>query len=143
MHTHGSLKVSSFVNLETEFGLNNQDRKNIWTFSNIMQDKAGLLTLRRQCGCMRRIEHNTYSKLHFIKKYVLCFTDRVFFVIFHQLVQRWKLSDPQVVLSLLIFEDLKVLHLVTTPIKVYRVGNKGCFCFSEVVTWQAGALRSS
>ena len=93
-------------------------------------DKSRLLTLRSQFRYMRRIELNTYSKLHFIQKYVLCFTDRVCFVILHQLVQRRKLSDPQVVLFLLIFEDLKVLHLVATPIKVIRVVNKSCRCFN-------------
>ena len=121
MHVHGSFLGWGIVSLKNIF---------FWTLSNILEDKSRLLTLRSQCRCMRRIELNTYSKLHFIQKYVLCFTDRVCFVILHQLVQRWKLSDPQVVLFLLIFEDLKVLHFVATPIKVIRVVNKSRFCFN-------------
>ena len=121
MHAHGSFLGWSIVSLKIYI---------FWTFSNILGDKSRLLTLRSQCWCMRRIELNTYSKLHFIQKYVLCFTDRVCFVIIHQLVQRRKLSDPQVVLFLLIFEDLKVLHLVAAPIKVIRVENKSLCCFN-------------
>lgn len=122
MHVQGSFLGSSIVSLKNIF----------WgTLSNILGDKSRLLTLKSQFRYLRRIiELNTYSKLHFIQKYVLCFTDRVCFVILHQLVQRRKLSDPQVVLFLLIFEDLKVLHLVATPIKVIRVVNKSCCCFN-------------
>lgn len=135
MHVHGSFLGSSIVS-----------RKNVFFGPSLiitLGDKSRLLTLRSQFRYMRRIELNTYSKLHFIQKYVLCFTDRVCFVILHQLVQRRKLSDPQVVFFLLIFEDLKVLHLVTTPIKVIRVVNKSRCCFLEEETLQAEALRSS
>ena len=49
-------------------------------------------------------------------------------MVLDQLIQRWKLSDPQEVLSLLIFKNLEVLHLVITPIifkrknKIYKMG---------------------
>ena len=125
MHVHGSFLGSSIVS-----------QKNIFFGPSLIfwgTSQGYWLTLRSQFRYMRRIELNTYSKLHFIQKYVLCFTDRVCFVILHQLVQRWKLSDPQVVLFLLIFEDLKVLHFVATPIKVIRVVNMSFCCVNLLI----------
>ena len=63
------------------------------------------------------IDVDTHSKIHFIKHYVLSFTDWVWPVVLNQLVQWWKRFTPQVVSSLTIFKNFKVFHMVTSPKK--------------------------